>query len=192
MTELGRLPDELPVPEDDGACDHLLHKNLPSVELASTDGNIIDLSRYPGWLVIYCYPMTGRPDRELPDKWDSIPGARGCTPQTCSFRDHYLELAGLNAAVYGLSTQTTEYQLEAKQRLQLPFDLLSDHLLEFASALNLPVFAVDNIKLIKRVTLITESGNIKKIFYPVFPPAINPTQVINWLKAHKNNHAGHL
>lgn len=192
MTEPGRLPDDLPVPEDDGACDHLLHIDLPSIELTSTEGNKIDLSRHPGWLVLYCYPMTGRPDRKLPDNWDSIPGARGCTPQACAFRDHYRELTGLNAAVYGLSTQTTEYQLEAKRRLQLPFDLLSDHLLEFATALNLPVFEVDDMKLIKRVTLIAGNGKIKKFFYPVFPPDINATQVVNWFKTNKNNHAGHL
>lgn len=192
MTKPGQLPDDLTAPEDDHACDHLLHNHLPAVELISTNGNTIDLSSHPGWLVIYCYPMTGRPDSKLPDNWDSIPGARGCTPQACAFRDHYRELAGLHAAVYGLSTQTTDYQFEAKQRLQLPFDLLSDHLLDFATALNLPVFVVDDMKLIKRVTLIAENGKIKKFFYPVFPPDINAIQVVNWFKTSKNNHAGHL
>lgn len=184
MNNLTEIPDDLPVPVDDGACDHLPGLKLPALRLPATSGQQIDLSAHFGWLVIYCYPMTGRPDRQLPAGWNDIPGARGCTPQTCAFRDHYQELAALGADVYGLSTQTTDDQLEAKQRLYLPFELLSDHKLEFANALQLPVFKADNMTLIKRLTLITFNGTIKKVFYPVFPPDSNASQVIAWLQAH--------
>ena len=182
MDKLSQLPKDLPEPVDDGACDHLQGKSLPEISLPATDGSMVNPGKQTGWLVIYCYPMTGRPDLKLPDNWDSIPGARGCTPQSCAFRDHYQELKQCRANVFGLSTQTTEYQLEAKERLHLPFELLSDHKLEFASALNLPVFEVENMKLIKRLTLITLNGVIKKFFYPVFPPDQNAIQVANWLK----------
>ncbi len=184
MDQLIRLPDGLPVPEDDGACVHLLHMRLPSTSLIATNGEKIDLSKYPGKLVIYCYPMTGRPDRKLPANWDNIPGARGCTPQSCAFRDHYQELAEHDVHVYGHSTQTSEYQLEAKQRLHLPFELLSDHMLEFANALNLPIFEADDMKMIKRLTVIAIDGMIRKVFYPVFPPDKNVYQVIQWLNAY--------
>lgn len=185
MGKLTELPDGLPVPEDDGACDHLPGLKLPALSLPATNGEQINLSAHPGWLVIYCYPMTGRPDRELPAGWNEIPGARGCTPQACTFRDHYQELAKLDADVYGLSTQTSDCQLEAKQRLHLPFELLSDHQLDFANALQLPVFEADNMKLIKRLTMIAFDGVIKKKFYPVFPPDSNAIQVIEWLQENK-------
>jgi peroxiredoxin len=185
MNQLTELPENLPVPEDDGACDHLPGKSLPDISLTATNGRTIYPANQQGWLVIYCYPMTGRPDRELPAGWNTIPGARGCTPQACAFRDHYQELAALDADVYGLSTQTTDDQLEAKQRLHLPFELLSDHQHAFADALKLPVFEADNMKLIKRLTMIAFDGVIKKIFYPVFPPDSNATQVIEWLQANK-------
>lgn len=185
MHSLTRLPDDLPVPADDGACGHLPGKKLPALSLSATHGEFIDISVHTGWLVIYCYPMTGRPDRELPDNWDAIPGARGCTPQACAFRDRYREITDHNVLMYGLSTQTTAYQLEAKQRLHLPFELLSDHNLAFANALKLPLFEVDNQRLIKRLTLIALDGIIKKIFYPVFPPDTNASQVIEWLDIYK-------
>ena len=185
MNLLTELPENLPVPEDDGACDHLPTLKLPALSLPVTNGKLINLSTHSGWLVIYCYPMTGRPDRALPPDWDIIPGARGCTPQACAFRDHYQELTELGAGVYGLSTQTSDYQLEAKQRLHLPFELLSDHNLDFANALKLPVFVADNMKLIKRLTMIVFDGTIRKVFYPVFPPDSNATQVIEWLQANK-------
>lgn len=175
------LPENLPEPVDDGACDHLPGTQLPSLELRSTAGNMVDLSALPGTTVVYCYPMTGRPDRELPQGWDEIPGARGCTPQSCNFRDHHAELRELRARVFGLSTQDTEYQREAKERLHLPFDLLSDEGLRFANSLHLPTFEVEGMTLIKRLTLVIESGRIEKVFYPVFPPDENAEEVIVWL-----------
>ena len=184
MTTLTELPKDLPVPSDDGACDHLLGMNLPSVSLPSTYGGMVNLAESDGYVVLYCYPMTGRPDRALPDGWDQIPGARGCTPQSCSFKDHFQELSSLGASVFGLSTQTSDYQREAAERLHLPFALLSDERFEFAGALNLPTFNVEDMELIKRVTLITKSGRIEKVFYPVFPPTENAKNVLDWLAAH--------
>jgi len=185
MTNLTEIPADLPAPVDDGACDHLPGKSLPDISLTATNGQTINPAHQQGWLVIYCYPMTGRPDRQLPAGWNEIPGARGCTPQACSFRDHYQELAALDANVYGISTQTTADQLEAKERLHLPFELLSDHQLEFARALALPLFEADNMTMIKRLTLITFSGIIKKVFYPVFPPDSNAGHVIAWLRTNR-------
>ncbi len=178
---LSDLPEGLPVPVDDGGSDHLPGMRLPSVPLMSTAGEPVDLSNLPGRTVIYCYPMTGRPDQEPPRGWDEIPGARGCTPQSCSFRDHDGELRALGARVFGLSTQDTEYQREAAGRLRLPFELLSDERLEFALALNLPTFQADSMTLLKRITLIIDSGRIEKVFYPVFAPDRNAQEVIEWL-----------
>ena len=141
----------------------------------------MDLSKLPGRTVVYCYPRTGRPDQDMPRGWDEIPGARGCTPQSCSFRDHYGELRALGARVFGLSTQNTEYQREAAGRLHLPFELLSDERLEFAGALALPTFEADSMILLKRLTLVIEDGRIEKVFYPVFPPDKNAEEVIGWL-----------
>jgi peroxiredoxin len=183
MQNIHELPKDLPVPVDDGACDHLPGIELPSVVLSSTGRRTVNPAQIPGWLVIYCYPMTGRPDRTLPDGWDQIPGARGCTPQSCSFRDHHRELRALNAQVFGLSTQTTEYQREAAERLHLPFELLSDSSFAFAQALHLPMFNVEGMRLIKRVTLIAKDGKIVKHFYPVFPPDRNADNVLAWLHA---------
>ena len=176
------LPNELPVPEDDGAAEHLPGMRLPSVPLASTSGEIVDLSALPGRTVVYCYPMTGRPDRSLPAGWDEIPGARGCTPQTCSFRDHHAELRSLGASVFGSSTQDTEYQREAATRLHLPFALLSDSDLALAGALGLPTFEVDGMVLLKRLTLVIDEGWIEKVFYPVFPPDRSAEEVVEWLE----------
>ncbi|MFY7911029.1 MAG: peroxiredoxin [Emticicia sp.] len=176
------LPANLPIPVDDGACVHLLGKQIPSIKLSSTNNTKENLKDLKGRVVIYCYPMTGKPGVKLPDGWDQIPGARGCTPQSCSFRDHFDELQKLNTKVFGLSTQTTDYQKEVKDRLHLPFDLLSDKDLDFANSLRLPLFSVDNMNLIKRVTLIVDEGKIVKYFYPVFPPDKNVDQVIEWLK----------
>ena len=176
------LPNDLPVPEDDGAADHLPGMRLPSVPLASTSGEIVDLSALPGRTVVYCYPMTGRPDRSLPAGWDEIPGARGCTPQTCSFRDHHAELRSLGASVFGSSTQDTEYQREAATRLHLPFALLSDSDLALAGALGLPIFEVDGMVLLKRLTLVIDEGWIEKVFYPVFPPDRSAEAVVEWLE----------
>jgi len=184
MHNLQALPQDLPVPEDDGACKHLPGATLPACALASTQGGTVDLAAIKGWLVVYCYPMTGRPDVALPDGWDTIVGARGCTPQSCSFRDHYQELSAINTQVFGLSSQTTEYQQEAADRLHLPFPLLSDADFTFADALVLPTFTTSNMRLNKRVTLIACDGVIQHYFYPVFPPDKNADEVLAWLKHH--------
>jgi peroxiredoxin len=176
------LPNDLPVPEDDGAADHLPGMRLPPVSLAATSGEVVDLSTLAGRTVVYCYPMTGRPDRSLPTGWDEIPGARGCTPQSCSFRDHHAELRALGASVFGLSTQDTDYQREAATRLHLPFALLSDADLAFARALGLPTFEVDGMVLLKRLTLVIDEGWIEKVFYPVFPPDKSAEEVVEWLE----------
>jgi peroxiredoxin len=178
------LPAGLPVPMDDGACDHLPGMQLPSVPLLATTGEWIDLASLAGRSVVYCYPRTGRPDEAPLPGWDEIPGARGCTPQSCAFRDHYQELQALGAGVFGLSTQDTDYQREAAERLHLPFPLLSDASLAFARALRLPTFAVAGMTLIKRLTLIIADGRIEKVFYPVFPPDKNAGDIIRWLAQH--------
>jgi peroxiredoxin len=176
------LPNGLPVPEDDGACAHLTGMTMPAVTLRATDGSTIDLSALPSWTVLYCYPRTGRPDEPSPSGWNDIPGARGCTPQSCSYRDHYQEMRDLGIdAVFGLSTQDTPYQQEAAGRLNLPFQLLSDQGLELARALTLPTFQVDGMTLIKRLTLIVHDNVIEHVFYPVFPPDLNAPTVIHWL-----------
>jgi peroxiredoxin len=185
--DLYRLPPGLPVPQDDGACRHLPGTRLPPVELASTAGRRVDLSRFAGRTVLYCYPRTGRPDEEPPPGWDGIPGARGCTPQSCAFRDRYEELKRAGAArVFGLSTQDTAYQREAAERLQLPFELLSDEKLEFVRALRLPTFEVAGMVLVKRLTLVLRDGAIEHVFYPVFPPDRNAEQVALWLAARRS------
>lgn len=184
MQSYSTLPANLPVPLDDGACQHLLNAMLPDITLASSEGSPVNLSQLTGWSVIYIYPMTGQPGKALPDGWDSIPGARGCTPQSCAFRDHHTELQQLGARVFGLSTQTTAYQTEAATRLHLPFALLSDAQFTFADALHLPTFEVNYQRLIKRITLLVLDGKIAHFMYPVFPPDQNATQVIDWLKTH--------
>jgi peroxiredoxin len=176
------LPNDLPVPTDDGAADHLPGMRLPPVPLTSTGGETVDLSALSGRTVVYCYPMTGRPDTSLPPGWDEIPGARGCTPQSCSFRDHHAELRALGAQVFGMSTQDTDYQREAAGRLHLPFALLSDEDLVFAGALDLPTFEVEGTVLLKRLTLVIDDGRIEKVFYPVFPPGKSAEEVVGWLE----------
>lgn len=178
------LPPNLPVPVDDGACDHLPGMAVPSIPLRSTASRYVNLSelRTPR-IVVYCYPRTGTPDKDPPPGWNEIPGARGCTPETCSFRDHHKELRALRAEVFGLSTQTTEYQQEMIQRLHVPFEVLSDVDLKFAKALRLPTFEVQSMVLIKRLTLVLSGGRIEKVFYPVFPPDQHAQEVIAWLSA---------
>lgn len=189
--KLQSLPDDLPVPQDDGACDHLRGTRLPSIALMSTSGKSIDLSQDDAtWTVVYCYPRTGRPDQELPggtQAWNAIPGARGCTPQSCAYRDHHAELTALHATVYGLSTQDTAYQSEAVARLHLPFALLSDENLAFAKALRLPTFTFADHTLIRRLTLIIRAGRIEEVFYPVFPSDADAGKVIAWLASHQQN-----
>jgi peroxiredoxin len=178
------LPGDLPVPADDGAARHLTGAKLPAVALAATDGAQVDLSQLAGRTVVYAYPRTGRPNQALPTGWDGIPGARGCTPQSCGFRDHFAELRRLGVAqLYGLSTQTTDYQREAAERLHLPFAVLSDADLRLTRALNLPTFTVDGMVLIKRMAWIVDDGTITQVFYPVFPPDKNAEEVIAWLAA---------
>ncbi|HYN55114.1 MAG TPA: peroxiredoxin [Methylotenera sp.] len=177
------LPEGLPIPIDDGLAAHLTGMQLPDITLESTNGDLVNLRDIQDRLVIYIYPLTGRPEVPLPEGWDEIPGARGCTPQACDFRNHYQQLQQLNATVIGLSSQTTDYQLELKKRLHLPFDLLSDPDFQLKAALNLPVFQVEEQVLYKRLTLIAEHNVIKKVFYPVFPPNQNATQVIDWLNS---------
>jgi len=181
---LYELPKGLPVPQDDGACRHLAGMQMPRLALLSTGGRDIDLSALPGRTIVYVYPRTGRPDQEVPTGWNDIPGARGCTPQSCAFRDHYQELRRSGAAeVFGLSTQDTDYQREAATRLHLPFELLSDEKLELARVLRLPTFEVDGMKLIKRLTLVIRDSVIEHVFYPVFPPDRNAGDVLEWLAA---------
>ncbi|MBU6218344.1 MAG: peroxiredoxin [Betaproteobacteria bacterium] len=182
MVNLNELPKDLPLPQDDGAADHLKGKRLPNVKLAATNGQVIDLGDLPGTVVIYCYPMTGRPNVPLPDGWDQIPGARGCTPQSCSFRDHYQEIRALGADVIGLSVQNTDYQKEMAERLQLPFSVVSDIHYEFQKALNLPTFQAAGMTLLKRLTLIVKNGVVEAVHYPIFPSDSDPDWVIGRLK----------
>jgi peroxiredoxin len=177
------LPPDLPVPEDDGACDHLWDMPLPPFELAATDGSKVRLDRLPGRVVVYAYPRTGKPDEpHLVPEWDTIPGARGCTPESCAFRDHFKDLRAAGASlVFGLSTQDTAFQLEANQRLHLPFALLSDADLELTKALRLPTFDAAGQTLLKRFTLVISDAKIEHVFYPVFPPDGHAEEVLGWL-----------
>jgi peroxiredoxin len=182
MRNLLELPEDLPVPEDDGACRHLVGMAVPPIALPATTGGLVDLARLAGLRsVIYCYPRTGQPDQKLPTGWDMIPGARGCTPQSCAFRDHHAELAARGAEVFGLSTQTTEYQREMAERLHLPFAVLSDAEFRLTEALKLPSFTVDGMRLVKRLTLILRDGRIEHVLYPVFPPDRSADAVLAWL-----------
>ena len=178
------LPDDLPAPQDDGAARHLTSARLPDIALAATDGSSVNLSRLAGRTVVYIYPRTGRPGQALPTGWDGIPGARGCTPQSCGFRDHFADLKRLGVnQLYGLSTQTTDYQREAAERLHLPFAILSDEQLAFTRALTLPTFSVDGMTLIRRMAWVIDEGVITHVFYPVFPPDKSAEEVVNWLQA---------
>jgi peroxiredoxin len=178
------LPAGIPEPEDDGATVHLRGLTMPSLPLPATDGSIVDLSALPGRTVVYIYPRTGRPGEPPPDGWDAIPGARGCTPQSCSFRDHFAELKQLGVTrMFGLSTQDNDYQREAVERLHLPFPILSDRNLELARVLTLPTFTVAGMTLLKRMVLVIDGGTLTKVFYPVFPPDRSAAEVIAWLRA---------
>jgi peroxiredoxin len=180
------LPADLPAPVDDGAADHLEGMTLPALALPSTSGGDIGLTAAAeGTLVLYLYPRTGRPGEPLPEGWDEIPGARGCTPESCAFRDHFSELRALGADVLGLSAQPLPDQVEFAQRVGLPYPILSDPELELAQALGLPTFEVAGMRLYRRLTLIAGHERIAKVFYPVFPPDRNASDVVDWLAGHR-------
>lgn len=177
------LPPDLPVPEDDGAADHLPGLQIPALTLPSSRGpiDLAELARER--LVLYVYPKAGRPDREMPTGWNAIPGARGCTPQSCGFRDHSAELAELGARVLGLSAQPLDDQIEFAERNRMPFPVVSDEHLELGSALGLPTFAIEGQTLYKRLALVASAGRIEHVFYPVFPPDRNAADVLAYLRA---------
>ncbi|WP_153505100.1 MerR family DNA-binding transcriptional regulator [Cumulibacter manganitolerans] len=191
MTDYTTLPDGLPVPGDDGAADHLPGLRLPEVELPTSDGGVVRLHELgPGRSVIYLYPLTGRPGVDLPDGWDAIPGARGCSTEACDFRDHFRDLREAGAdQVYGMSSQSPAYQAEVVQRLSLPFSMISDKSLAVADALRLPTFAAEgHERLYTRLTLVVQNGAIEHAFYPIFPPNTHAQQVVGWLQAHPRDH----
>ncbi len=180
------LPEDLPVPVDDGAAAHLVGMTVPDIALAATNGASVALARLPGRTVVYAYPRTGEPGKPNPEGWDAIPGARGCTPQSCAFRDHHAELKALGVSrLFGLSTQDTPYQSEVVLRLHLPFALLSDRDLRLASALRLPVLEAGGMTLLRRLTMVIDEGRIVRVFYPVFPPDRSAEDVIAWLGAER-------
>ena len=186
MSDFGQLPPDLPAPEDDGAANHLVGTALPDLTLPSTHGEKIGLAGTAGdarWLVAYVYPRTGAPGQSSPTGWDDIPGARGCTPQSCAYRDALAEFAALDAAVVGISAQTPEEQREFADREHIPFPLLSDADLRLRDKLRLPTFEADGMTLYKRLTLVAEAGFIAKAFYPVFPPDRDAAAVLAWLHA---------
>jgi peroxiredoxin len=185
------LPDDLPRPVDDGAADHLSGTVLPHAVLTDTDGQRVDLAALAGRSVVYAYPRTGRPGAApLVDDWDLIPGARGCTPESCAFRDHYADLTQLGVRVFGLSTQDTDYQAEAVARLQLPFPLLSDEHHVLTDALGLPTLEVAGQRLLRRLTLVVQDGTVEHVWYPVFPPHTHAAEVVDWLRRHPDDLAG--
>jgi peroxiredoxin len=178
------LPPDLPVPVDDGAADHLVGSAVPALALSSTAGHEINLREAAeATLVLYLYPRTARPGESLPPGWNDIPGARGCTPQSCAFRDHFAELRSLSADVLGLSAQPLADQVELAERVGLPYPILSDPQLALAEALRLPTFEVAGMRLYRRLTLIAREGRIEKTFYPVFPPDRNAADVVAWLES---------
>ena len=183
MTDLFDVDwSELPEPQDDGGADHLIGMALPQISLCSTTGERVILTTLKDFTVLYAYPMTGTSGAELPDGWDMLPGARGCTPQACAFRDHAGELRDRGVRhIFGISTQSTREQGEAAERIHLPFGLLSDADLEFCSALRLPTFTVDSRRFMRRLTLIVRDGRVVEKFYRVFPPDEAPSEVLKWL-----------
>ena len=184
MSSVADLPDDLPVPQDDGAAQHLPGLSAPSVSLSSTSGEEIALDQFgPGRTVVYVYPLTGRPGQDLPEGWDAIPGARGCSNEACGFRDNHQELVAAGARdVFGLSSQDTDYQSEVVDRLHLPFAMLSDPTFVLADTIGLPTFEADGTRLYRRLTLIIRDGQIEHVFYPVFPPDRHADEVLSWLR----------
>lgn len=180
--DIHTLPADLPVPEDDGAADHLLGAAVPAIALTATAGETVRLDELDGRTVLFCYPRTGRPDEELPPGWNQIPGARGCTPEACAFRDAHAQFTDLGARVLALSTQPPDYQREMAERLHLPFPVLSDESLELTNALGLPTFETSGMTLLKRLTLVIDDGRVTHVFYPVFPPDTHAAEVLSWLR----------
>jgi peroxiredoxin len=180
--DIHTIPADLPVPEDDGAAEHLPGAAVPRIALPATNGETITVAELEGRTVLFCYPRTGRPDEELPPGWNAIPGARGCTPETCGFRDAHAQFTELGARVLALSTQSGEYQRELAERLGLPFPVLSDERLELTTALGLPTFETSGMTLLKRLTLVVDDGRIEHVFYPVFPPDTHAAEVLGWLR----------
>jgi peroxiredoxin len=185
-TDFSELPDDLPVPEDDGGADRLPGSAVPELRLPSTRGGSIDLvDAAQGVLVAYVYPRTGTPGEPSPAGWDDIPGARGCTPQSCAYRDSLAEFEALGACVIGISAQDPEEQAEFAEREHIPFPLLSDSALRFTDEMQLPTFEVEGMTLYKRLTFVAEAGNVVKVFYPVFPPDRNAGEVLAWLRGRR-------
>ena len=183
---LSILPPNLPIPKNDGGCEHLLHQSIPEISLLNQDGNYLKLNRNDTFReVLYCYPMTGNPNKTLPKNWDSIPGARGCTPETCSFRDAHDDFITRNAVPVGLCTQSVPDIKEMTARLLIPYDVVSDEHLNFVKQLQLPTFKVEDKVYIKRLTLIVEKSIIKQFFYPVFPPDLHVKEVLQWLDSNR-------
>ena len=180
--DIHSLPADLPIPEDDGSADHLLNAVVPPIALPSTTGESIAVGELDGRTVLFCYPRTGRPDEELPPGWNAIPGARGCTPEACGFRDAHAQFTQLGVRVMALSTQAPDYQREMAERLHLPFPVLSDESLELTNALGLPTFETSGWTLLKRLTLVIDDGQIRHVFYPVFPPDGHAAEVLDWLR----------
>jgi len=182
LKDLNKIPDGLPIPQDDGACKHLHGKILPSIQLSSTKEGAVDLGALKESTVLFFYPRTGEPSKPSTPDWDLIPGARGCTPQSCGFRDLYKEFRRLGFQVFGVSTQDSLYQREFVSRNHIPFELLSDSEFKLTDALNLPTFDYKGMRLIKRMAWVIESGRISRVFYPVFPPNENAAKVLDWLQ----------
>ncbi|MBI3440508.1 MAG: peroxiredoxin [Proteobacteria bacterium] len=182
MRSLMKLPDNLPVPVDDGSCDHLQGANIPSIEMQTTQGRFVNLKDITQVsTVIFFYPRTGEPNKPVPPDWDLIPGARGCTPQSCGFRDLYQEFKSMGFQIFGASTQETSYQQEFISRSHIPFEILSDKDYQLTEALHLPTFTYGGIRLLKRMAWILKNGKIVKVFYPIFPPNTCAETVLNWI-----------
>jgi peroxiredoxin len=191
--DIHSIPEDLPVPEDDGAADHLLDAVVPAIALKATTGETVRLDQPGQRTILFCYPRTGRPDEELPPGWNAIPGARGCTPEACGFRDAHEQFADLGVRVLALSTQEPNYQREMAERLQLPFPVLSDERLELTRELGLPTFETSGWTLLKRLTLVIDDGRIEHVFYPVFPPDAHASELLDWLsrRGPLNSHSDH-
>jgi peroxiredoxin len=184
-SDLANLPTSLPVPEDDGACSHLPGRALPPIVLPGTAGRMVNLAELHVPTVLFFYPRNAQPHESIPEEWNIIPGARGCTPHSCGFRDLHQEFKLLGFQIFGVSTQDTDYQKELVNRVHLPFEILSDAKFELVKALQLPTFEYRGLQLLKRMAWVVEEGKITKVFYPVFPPDKNAGEVLNWLKARR-------